>query len=156
MTDTKMLNVGQPLERSEDLRLLRGRGRYADDLPVSPRTLNAAILRSPHAHAEIEKIDIAQARSMPGVAAVITGEDVSQHCDPFLVALRQPLHQWPLAVGRVRYVGEPVAVVVADDRYLAEDAVDGEELVGHPGDVGVRISQDSADTFSIANGSYSG
>jgi 2-furoyl-CoA dehydrogenase large subunit len=124
MTDSKSLNVGQPLERTEDLRLLRGRGRYADDLPVSPRTLNAAILRSPHAHAEIEKIDIAQARSMPGVAAVITGEDVSQHCDPFLVALRQPLHQWPLAVGRVRYVGEPVAVVIADDRYLAEDAVD--------------------------------
>ena len=132
MTDTKTLNVGQPLERSEDLRLLRGRGRYADDLPVSPRTLNAAILRSPHAHAEIERIDIAEAMSMPGVARVITGEDVRQHSDPFLVALRQPLHQWPLAVGRVRYVGEPVAVVIADDRYLAEDAVDAVQVSYKP------------------------
>ncbi|MBT4116625.1 MAG: xanthine dehydrogenase family protein [Rhodospirillaceae bacterium] len=132
MTDTKTLNVGQPLERTEDLRLLRGRGRYADDLPVSPRTLNAAILRSPHAHAEIETIDITEAMSMPGVAAVITGEDVAQHSDPFLVALRQPLHQWPLAVGRVRYVGEPVAVVIADDRYLAEDAVDALQVSYKP------------------------
>jgi len=124
MTKSTVPNVGQPLERTEDLRLLRGRGRYADDLPVSPRTLNAAILRSPYAHAEIESIDVAEALSRPGVFAVITGADIQALSDPFLVVLRQPLHQWSLAVGRVRYVGEPVVLVIADDRYLAEDAMD--------------------------------
>ena len=124
MTETSALNVGKPLERNEDLRLLRGRGRYADDLPVSPKTLNAAILRAPHAHAEIDNIDASEALARPGVAAVITGEEVKDHCDPFLVALRQPLYQWPVAVGRTRYTGEPVAVVIADDRYIAEDSLE--------------------------------
>ena len=124
MNKTGKLNVGQPIERHEDLRLLRGRGRYADDLPVSPKTLNAAILRSPHAHAIIEKIDSAEAQNLPGVVSVITGEQIHELSDPFLVALRQPLQQWSLAVKRVRYTGEPVALVIADDRYNAEDAVD--------------------------------
>ena len=56
--------------------------------------------------------------------AVITGEDVRKLSDPFLVALKTPVHQWSLAVGRVRYVGEPVALVVAESRYLAEDAAE--------------------------------
>ncbi len=124
MTEIAARHVGQPTERTEDLRLLRGRGQYADDLAVSPRTVHAAILRSPHAHAEIVSIDAKAALSLPGVIAVVTGEDVQALTDPFLVALRQPLHQWSLAVGRVRYVGEPVALVLADDRYLAEDALD--------------------------------
>ncbi|HUT47767.1 MAG TPA: molybdopterin cofactor-binding domain-containing protein [Alphaproteobacteria bacterium] len=116
--------VGRPLEREEDLRLLRGRGRFADDIAAPPRTVHAAILRSPHAHATIDSIATDQALAQPGVYAVITGEDVKALSDPFLVVLRQPLHQWSLAVGRVRYVGEPVAMVLADDRYLAEDALD--------------------------------
>ncbi len=128
MTEPNAPNLGRPLERTEDLRLLRGRGRYADDLPVSPRTLNAAILRSPHVHAEIEAIDTSRALAQPGVAAVITGEDIQALSDPFMVALRQPLHQWSLAAGRVRYVGEPVCVVIAEDRYLAEDALDEIEV----------------------------
>jgi 2-furoyl-CoA dehydrogenase large subunit len=115
--------VGRALERVEDGALLTGRGRYGDDLPVSPRTVHAAILRSPHAHAEILSIDTSAALAH-GALAVLTGEDVKRLSDPFLVALKQPLDQWSLAVRRVRYVGEPVALVVAADRYLAEDALD--------------------------------
>src|SRR5271170_4675135 len=116
-------HVGRAIERFEDAALLTGRGRYGDDVPVSPRTVHAAILRSPHAHAEILSID-AGAALAAGALAVLTGEDVKRLSDPFLVALKQPLDQWSLAVGRVRYVGEPVALVIAADRYLAEDALD--------------------------------
>ncbi|MDH3234560.1 MAG: molybdopterin-dependent oxidoreductase, partial [Alphaproteobacteria bacterium] len=121
-------HVGQAMEREEDLRLLRGRGRFADDLAAPPRSVHAAILRSPHAHASIDGIATEQALARPGVHAVITGEDVKALSDPFLVVLRAPLHQWSLAVERVRYVGEPVAVVLAEDRYLAEDALDAVEV----------------------------
>lgn len=125
-------HVGQPLERAEDAHLLRGRGSYADDIPTSPRTLHAAILRSPHAHADIVSISYEKALEMPEVVAVVSGEDISNLSDPFLVALRQPLPQWSLAVGRVRYVGEPVAVVVAEDRYIAEDALENIEVEYSP------------------------
>ena len=70
------------------------------------------------------RIDVAEALAIDGVWAVITGEDVKKLSDPFLVALKTPVHQWSLAVGRVRYVGEPVALVVAESRYLAEDAAE--------------------------------
>jgi 2-furoyl-CoA dehydrogenase large subunit len=115
--------VGRALERVEDAALLTGRGRYGDDVPVSPRTLHAAILRSPHAHAEIVSVDGADALAN-GALAVLTGEDIRKLSDPFLVALKQPLDQWSLAVGKVRYVGEPVALVLAADRYAAEDALE--------------------------------
>jgi 2-furoyl-CoA dehydrogenase large subunit len=115
--------VGRPLERVEDAALLTGRGRYGDDVPTSPRTVHAAILRSPHAHAEIVAIDASPALAA-GALAVLTGDDVRLLSDPFLVALKQPLDQWSLAVGKVRYVGEPVALVVAADRYAAEDALE--------------------------------
>ena len=116
--------VGTPTLRKEDPALLSGRGRYADDLPAPAGTLHAHVIRSNQAHAEIARIDTAAALAAPGVWAVITGEDVKKLSDPFLIALKAPVHQWSLAVGRVRYVGEPVAVVVAENRYLAEDAAD--------------------------------
>ena len=105
-------------------RLLSGRGRYADDLPVPAGTLHAHVIRSPHPHAEIVGIDASAALAQDGVWAVVTGEDVRKLSDPFLVALKSPVHQWSLAVERVRYVGEPVALVVAESRYLAEDAAE--------------------------------
>src|SRR5258708_40099371 len=114
--------LGTPLVRKEDPALLSGRGRYADDLPVSHGTLHAHVIRSPHAHAKILRIDAAAALALPGVTAVITGEHVRKLTDPFLIALKQPVHQWSLAVERVRYVGEGVALVVAKNRYVAEDA----------------------------------
>jgi 2-furoyl-CoA dehydrogenase large subunit len=116
--------LGVPLVRKEDPALLSGRGRYADDLPVSSGTLHAHVIRSPHAHGKILKIDAAAALALPGVAAVITGEDVRALTDPFLIVLKAPVHQWSLAVERVRYVGEAVALVVAESRYVAEDAAE--------------------------------
>ena len=118
--------LGKPVRRVEDRALLMGRGRFADDLPVGPRTLHAHIVRSQHAHARITRIDAAAALRTDGVHSVITGEDVRKLTDPFLVAVKAPIPQFALAVERVRYVGEPVAVVLAKDRYRAEDA--GEKL----------------------------
>lgn len=117
-------HIGQPMQRLEDEALLRGRGRYADDLGVSAGTLHAAVLRSPHAHAELLAVDASAALALPGVRAVLTGADVQRWSQPFVVGVKQPMKHWALAVDRVRYTGEPVAVVVAQDRYLAEDALD--------------------------------
>jgi 2-furoyl-CoA dehydrogenase large subunit len=116
--------IGQALERLEDAALLTGAGRYIDDLPVAPGTLHAAILRSPHAHAELLSVDAAAALAMPGVAAVVTRDEVRRWTRPFTVGVKEKMEHWCLAVDRVRYVGEPVAVVLAQDRYAAEDVLD--------------------------------
>ncbi len=116
--------VGQSVERVEDSRLLTGRARFADHYPVPKGTLHGAVLRSPHASAEIVSIDVSKAEALPGVRAVYTGTDIQAISDPFLVIVKQPLNEWALAVDRVRFVGEAVAVVVARDRYIAEDALD--------------------------------
>ena len=116
--------IGQSVERIEDLTLLAGRGRYIDDIGVPPGTLHAAILRSPHAHAEIRAINTEAARRAHGVAAVITAAEVTNLSASLVVGVKAPVECWPIAAGRVRYVGEPVAVVVAADRYLAEDALE--------------------------------
>ena len=116
--------VGRSIERVEDAALLVGRGRFLDDLGTRPGTLHAAILRSPHAHADIVAIDTSAALKSKGVAVVLVGEDIKRLTSSLVVGVKAPVECWPIAVGRVRYVGEPVAVVVASDRYLAEDAVD--------------------------------
>lgn len=116
--------VGRPLERVEDASLLAGQAPFCDDHATRPDTLHAAIVRSPHAHAEIVAIDARQALQQPGVVAVLTGHEIRQDSDPFLTVLRQPIDQWSLAIDRVRFVGEAVAVVIAKDRYLAEDAAE--------------------------------
>jgi 2-furoyl-CoA dehydrogenase large subunit len=117
-------SLGTRVLRKEDPALLSGRGRYADDLPIPVGTLHAHVIRSPHAHAEIVRIDARAALAHDGVWAVITGEDVRKLSDPFLVAVKARVDQWSLAVERVRYVGEPVALVVAESRYVAEDAAE--------------------------------
>ena len=91
---------------------------------MRPGTLYAAILRSPHAHADIVAIDVSSAKQAAGVAAVLVGDDVKALTTSLVVGVKAPVECWPIAVGRVRYVGEPVAIVVAADRYLAEDAID--------------------------------
>jgi 2-furoyl-CoA dehydrogenase large subunit len=116
--------VGKKVRRKEDAALLSGKGRYADDVAAPAGTLVAHVLRSSHAHAIIRRIDPARALAAEGVHAVITGEDIRRLSDSFLVAVKEPIPQWSLAVERVRYVGEPVALVVAADRYLAEDAAE--------------------------------
>ena len=90
--------VGESVLRKEDAALLSGRGRYADDLPVPAGTLQAHVIRSPRAHADIVAIDARAALERPGVHAVITGEDVKKLSDPFLIALKAPVNQWSLAV----------------------------------------------------------
>ena len=116
--------LGRSLERREDAALLTGAGRFADDVGTKPGTLHAAFLRSPHAHAKLLSIDVNAALAMPGVRAVLTGEDVKRWAAPFVVGVKAPMQHWCLAVDNVRYAGEPVAVVVAEDRYLAEDALE--------------------------------
>ncbi|GEO42539.1 carbon monoxide dehydrogenase [Skermanella aerolata] len=133
--------IGQPIPRLEDAAILTGQARYTDDLPVKPGTLHAAILRSPHAHAEILGIDVQAACAMKGVSAVVTGEDAKRFAAPFLVGVRAQMEHWCLAVDRVRYAGEPVAVVLADDRYLAEDALDRIEVRYRPLPVVMSIDQ---------------
>jgi len=119
---------GAPVQRVEDPRLLRGKGTYVDDFDL-PNMLHAAILRSPHAHARIVAIDTSAARTLPGVHLVLTAADLGEVLEPspLLIphpALTQPRTQLPLAHEEVRYVGEAVAMIVAEDRYLAEDALD--------------------------------
>jgi 2-furoyl-CoA dehydrogenase large subunit len=123
---------GQSVERVEDAALLTGSGRFIDDVGVKPGTLHAAILRSPHAHARIRHINGAAARPAPGVAAVITAEDVTALSASLVVGVKTPIDCWPIAVDRVRYVGEPVALIVATDRYVAEDALDLIEVEYEP------------------------
>jgi 2-furoyl-CoA dehydrogenase large subunit len=120
----KIDQVGQSVPRLEDDALLTGRGRYGDDLGVAPATLHAAVLRSPHAHAKLIGVDASAALKIPGVRAVLTGEDVQRWSQPFVVGVKQPMQHWALAIDHVRYAGEAVAVVVAENRYIAEDALD--------------------------------
>jgi 2-furoyl-CoA dehydrogenase large subunit len=116
--------IGRSIERMEDAALLTGRGCFVDDLGVAAGTLHAAILRSPHAHANIREIRAGLAHAAPGVATVVTGADVARLTASLPVAVKTRVQCWPIAIERVRYVGEPVAVVVATNRYLAEDALD--------------------------------
>jgi 2-furoyl-CoA dehydrogenase large subunit len=116
--------VGRPLPRVEDGRLLTGRGRFIDDQPPVGNLHHAAIVRSSHAHGRIRGFDVSRALRVEGVVAVITGADVARDTRPFPVGVTAPVRYHCAATDKVRFVGEPVAVVVARDRYVAEDAAD--------------------------------
>lgn len=115
--------VGTGMKRKEDLRLLTGRGRFMDDIHL-PNMKYAAILRSPYPHAWIKGLDISRALKVSGVRGVLTGADVAAMSQPFPVGVPIPPKYYSCAVDKVRYVGEPLAVVIADSRYIAEDALD--------------------------------
>jgi carbon-monoxide dehydrogenase large subunit len=129
--------IGQPVRRHEDLRLVSGRGRYTDDVTL-PRMTQAFVLRSPAAHGLIKRVDTTAARNMPGVLFVAAGEDV--HADgigdiPCAVPLNNrdgtPRHDTPrpaLALGKVRHVGQPVALVVAETLSAARDAAEAIDI----------------------------
>lgn len=140
-------HVGRPAQRVEDHALLTGRGRYGDDAPVRSDTLHAAVLRSPHAHARLLAIRTERAEALPGVRAVLTGADVRRWSKPFIVGVKQPMELWALAIDKVRYTGEPIAVVVAESRYLAEDALELLEADYEPlaavVDIEAAIAQDA-------------
>ena len=119
--------IGARITRNEDPRLLRGMCCFVDDLNPAG-VLHAACLRSPHAHARIRRIDATRVRALPGVHLVLTAADLGElnQPGPLLIphpTLVHPRTQRPLALDEVRYVGETVAFVVADDRYVAEDAL---------------------------------
>ncbi|MDQ1005166.1 2-furoyl-CoA dehydrogenase large subunit [Neobacillus niacini] len=116
--------IGKSATRVEDKRLLTGQGTYIDDLGTTTKTGHAAILRSPHPHANIKSIDTAEAEKMPGVKGIVTGQDIKNLLKPFSVGVTAPVKYFPLAIDKVRYVGEPVVIVVAKDRYIAEDALE--------------------------------
>jgi aerobic carbon-monoxide dehydrogenase large subunit len=119
--------IGKAMKRKEDPRLIQGLAHYVDDLQFAGM-LHAAVIRSPHAHARIRSVDAGKARTASGVVAVLTGEDVRGAIGmipcaaqiPGMKAALRPV----LATEKVRFVGEPVAIVVASDRYLARDAAD--------------------------------
>ena len=120
--------IGASVLRLEDQRFLQGKGRFVDDVQL-PHMLHAALLRSPHAHAHVRAIDAEAARALPGVTAVYTFADLPADLKPIPVRLNpygslEPFLQYPLADDKVRYVGEPVALVIAESRYQAEDALE--------------------------------
>jgi aerobic carbon-monoxide dehydrogenase large subunit len=126
---TDGLHVGRALRRKEDPRLITGRARYVDDISL-PGTLWAALVRSPEANAKIVSIDASAARARPDVHAVFTNEDMADLTGPLPMAwvppgveVKNPDH-WPLARGAVKHVGDPVAVVLGDDRYAVVDAAE--------------------------------
>ena len=128
--------IGAPLRRREDMRFVTGRGQYLDDVRL-PGMLHAAILRSPHAHARVRGIDASAALALDGVVSVFTHADMAELMKPIpmrvfpLPGLDNYL-QTPLSADTVRHAGEAVAVVVAESRYLAEDALDVIEVDYEP------------------------
>ena len=130
--------MGERLPRKEDLRLVTGKGKYLADI-LLPGALHAVFVRSEYAHAKINDIDCAEAEALPGVVAIYTGAGIKDLINPMPQAVVQPNLPakyptfWPLAVDKVTFHGEPVALVIARDKYVAEDAtelvlVDYEEL----------------------------
>src|SRR5947199_5440401 len=121
--------LGSPIKRREDPRLITGQATYVDDIKI-PGMLHMAVLRSPYGHARINSINTDAARKYPGVVAVYTAEDLKGAVGSVAVAV--PLGKMtegmgihgPLAEGKVRFYGDPVAVVIADNRYTARDASD--------------------------------
>jgi carbon-monoxide dehydrogenase large subunit len=133
-----MTVIGTRLPRTEDPRLLRGRGRFGDDFSATGQ-LHARIVRSPAAHGLLREVDVTQARKAPGITTVITAEDLPRNLViPVRLAVAgtdlSPFLQPVLARDTVRYVGEPIAVVVGDDPYACEDAAElvDIDIIGQP------------------------
>src|SRR5262249_54104189 len=118
--------VGKPIKRTEDPRLIQGLAHYVDDIRL-PDTLHAMFLRSIHAHARINKIDTSAAIKVPGVVAVYTGKDLQKvgavPCGAAIPDMHLPEHK-VLATNKVYFVGHPLAVVVAESKSAARDALD--------------------------------
>src|SRR5579871_3112021 len=114
--------IGASVKRKEDARFLRGKGNYIDDITL-PGMLYMSILRSPHAHARIVSINTEEASALPGVTAVVTGEMLAAHGLAWMPTLSYDT-QAVLATDKVRFQGQEVAAVIAEDRYTARDAVD--------------------------------
>lgn len=118
--------MGTPVRVKEDLIPIQGKGQYLDDVEL-PGTLYLAYHLSPYGHAKIKSINTEKCLELPGVRYVLTGEELKKHTSPYMQIAPPPsgnLEDYPLAVDRVRYYGEPVAAIVASDPYIAEDAAE--------------------------------
>jgi carbon-monoxide dehydrogenase large subunit len=140
--------IGRPMERTEDFRFLRGRGTYVADVN-RPWQMCAAILRSSFAHGRLRGIDASRALAMPGVHRILTAQDFDAEIPHIALRLQplpqlEPFHQPMIADKKVRYVGEPVAVVVAETAAMAEDALDYIEVDIEPLPVVVAREQAEA------------
>src|SRR3990172_7675031 len=125
MAVTEERLFGKAIKRREDPRFITGRGQYVDDVKL-PGMTYAAFVRSPHAHARIKKVDAAAARKVAGVLAVYAGEDVQVGglpCGWMLPGIKVPARP-ALAQGKVRYVGEPVAIVIGETPFAAKDGAE--------------------------------
>ena len=126
-----MTLIGASIRRVEDARLLQGQGRFVADLTLS-RVLHVAFLRSPHAHARLVSVDTRPARTLPGVAACVTGDEIATHARPIRAESKMAGYHAtefpPLARGKVRFVGEAVVAVLAESRYVAEDALEAVDV----------------------------
>lgn len=151
--------VGQSVARVEDDRLLRGKGQYVADV-VLPGALHAVFLRSLQAHARITRLDVSAAHRSPGVVAVFTGQDIVDMTLPFppflmLPNMYTPLY-WALSTDKVRHVGDPIAIVLAESRYLAEDALEQIEVDYEPLDpitsIGDALASDRDQIWDKADG----
>src|SRR2546426_7423210 len=119
---TEIRGLGHRVKRVEDDRFIRGKGNYVDDIKL-PGMLHMAILRSPFAHARINSIDTTRASELPGVVAVVTGELLAQHNLAWMPTLSGDT-QAVLATDKVRMQGQEIACVVAEDPYVAHDALE--------------------------------
>jgi CO/xanthine dehydrogenase Mo-binding subunit len=137
--------IGKSMRRVEDPRILAGKGQYVDDV-VLPNMAHAAILRSPYAHARIVSIDTSKAEALPGVVLVMTGAQAAEVTGPVATFSSPPVVQYCMAVDKVRHVGEAVAAVVAENRYIAEDAIDLIEVQYDP--LPVTVDPEAAITAS--------
>jgi CO/xanthine dehydrogenase Mo-binding subunit len=122
---------GERIKRNEDPRLLMGQGLYVDDVDL-PDMLHVAFVRSPYAHAKINRIDVSQARQRVGVIAIYTANDLGDYWKPGPLLVSPPpvkdivfneRTQVPLAKDKVKFAGEPIVMVLAESRYIAEDAL---------------------------------
>jgi CO/xanthine dehydrogenase Mo-binding subunit len=118
--------VGRGLARKEDNRLLRGRGKFIDDIKLR-NMLYLKFVRSPYAHAKVTSLDVSAAEAVPGVICTLTGAEIAKQTNPFIEIAPDPfarIKDYPLAVSKVRYQGEPVAAVVATSPQIADDAAE--------------------------------
>ncbi|MBW2688257.1 MAG: xanthine dehydrogenase family protein molybdopterin-binding subunit, partial [Deltaproteobacteria bacterium] len=122
MPGAELKYVGKDVKRIEDPGLVAGTVEFIDNLDL-PNMAHCAMLRSPHPHARITGYDTSAAEALPGVVAVITGEDVKRWANPVTTA-PEGWGSYCLAVDKVRFVGEPVVAVAAESRYIAEDALE--------------------------------
>ena len=116
--------VGSNVNRKEDDKLISGKGQFGADLSIPIDSLHVAVLRSDHASAIIKKINLEKAINLEGVHSILTGRDFSKISNPLLSVIRTDFQSWCCAIDHVKYVGEPIALILAENRYIAEDAID--------------------------------